>query len=115
MTIIATTTKSTVGAFAVPKTVLTGNDTFTYNSATSQELILYNITAAAVVVTLTGAAGTPVVVPLSGGSTFSVSGGIAITVPANNFEVVVLPTVDVFLKGVITVSGGVGVVAAIIV
>lgn len=103
-----------VGVFAAPKTVLTASDILTYDGTKDQELILYNITASAVVVTIDGAGGTTVPVPNTGNAAFSVAAGLAVTVPANDFQIVRLPAVSAYLQGIVAVTGGVGVVATVL-
>lgn len=114
MATITATSKAVLGSFSSPKTTLTASDTFTYVPTATQELILYNPTASAITVTLTGAAGVSIPIPKAGSATFSVSSGISIVVPANDFQFVLLPTIDAYLKGVIAVTGGLGCVATII-
>jgi hypothetical protein len=113
MASIINTTKG-LGVFAAPKVSLTGTDTLTFVGTLDQELILYNITASPVVVTIDGAGGTTVVIPGTGGVTASVASGLAVTVPANDFQIVRLQNVSAYLQGAVAVTGGVGVVAAII-
>lgn len=114
MASIITTNKNVLGAFNAPKTSLTGSDTLTYNAGMGQELILVNTTASVVDVTIDGASGTTVPVPGAGATTFSVAAGLVITVPANDFMVVRLDTVHVFLQGAVSVTGGTGVSAIIL-
>lgn len=114
MALIASTSLNQVGAFTATKTVLTAADTLTYTPNDNQILVMYNITAAPVIVTIDGADGTTVVVPGAGGSTFSVAAGLAVTVPADGYQVVRLDTIPAYLKGVVAVTGGVGVVATIL-
>ena len=113
MSSIINTTKG-LGVFAAPKTILTASDTLSFVGSADQELILYNATASAVVVTLDGANGTTVVIPGTGGVTASVASGLAVTVPANDFQIVRLQNVSAYLQGAVAVTGGVGVVACII-
>lgn len=114
MAAISNTSKNVLGPFTPTKTVLSASDTLTYSSGLAQDLIMYNITGSPVVVTLTGASATTVAVPGCGASTLSVASGIAITVPANGFEVVRLDTIPGYLQGAVTVTGGVGVIAIVL-
>jgi hypothetical protein len=113
MSTIINTTKG-LGVFAAPKVSLTGADTLNFEGTQDQELILYNTTASPVVVNIDGAGGTTVVIPGTGGVTASVASGLAVTVPANDFQIVRLQNVSAYLQGAVAVTGGVGVVAAII-
>jgi len=114
MAAIGITSKNVLGPFTPTTTVLSASDTLTYTAGSSQDLIMYNITASPVVVTLDGASGTTVAVPGCGATTVSVAAGLAITVPANGFEVVRLDTIPAYLNGAVAVTGGVGVVATIL-
>lgn len=114
MATLVNSNKNVAGPFQPTKLVLTASDTFTYVPGANQELILYNITGSPVVVTLDGAGGTTVTVPGAGASTFSVASGLPVTVPANDWQVVRLDTISAYLQGVIAMTGGVGVIAALI-
>lgn len=112
MAVIAETSTNVAGPFTPTNTVLSAADTLVYSSG--QTLIMYNVTASPVVVTIDGSAGTTVVVPNTGGTTLSVASGLAITVPANGFKVVSLDKVTAFLQGTVAVTGGVGVEAILL-
>lgn len=114
MAAIAETSINQAGPFTPTKTILSAADTLTYTAASGQTLVMYNITASPVVVTLDGDTGTTVVVPNTGGVTLSVASGLAVTVPANGFHVVHLDKVSAYLSGVVAVTGGVGVIAALL-
>jgi hypothetical protein len=114
MAIITTTSKAVLGSFSSPKTVLTAADTFTYIPTATQELVMFNTTGSNIIVNIKGAAGVAIAIPKSGGATFAVNAGISITVPANDFQFLLLPTIDAYLQGVVSVTNGVGVVATII-
>lgn len=114
MATLVNSSKNVLGPFLPTKLVLTASDTFAYVPGTNQELILYNITASPVVITLDGAAGTTVLVPGAGATTFSVATGLTVTVPANDWQIVRLDTIPAYLQGTIAMTGGVGVVAALI-
>lgn len=114
MATLVNSSKNVLGPFLPTKLVLTASDTFTYVPGSNQELILYNTTASPVVVTLDGAGGTTVLVPGAGSTTVSVAAGLAITVPANDWQIVRLDTIPVYLQGVIAMTGGTGVVATLI-
>lgn len=113
MAAISNTSKNVLGPFTPTKTILSASDTLTYTQGSSQELIMYNITASPVVVTLDGASGTTVAVPGCGATTVSVASGLAVTVPADGFQIVRLDTIPAYLNGVVAVTGGTGVIACI--
>lgn len=114
MATLVNSSKSVLGPFLPTKLVLTASDTFTYLPGKNQELILYNITASPVVVTLDGSAGTTVLVPGAGATTVSIASGLAVTVPANDWQIVRLDTIPAYLQGTIAMTGGVGVIAVLI-
>lgn len=102
------------GPFNPTKVILTASDTLVYTPGASQELVMYNITASNVVVTIDGAGGTTIAVPGTGGITVSVAAGLAVTVPANGFTVVELDKIPAYLVGAVAVTGGTGVIACIV-
>jgi hypothetical protein len=114
MAAISVTSKNVAGPFNATLTTLTSSDTMTYTPNVGQELFLWNPTGSPVVVTVDGAGGTTVPVPDAGAATFSVASGLAITVPANGVSITKLDTVKAYLKGAIAVTGGTGVLAAIL-
>lgn len=114
MATLVNSSKNVLGPFLPTKLVLTASDTFTYLPGKNQELILYNITASTVVVTLDGSTGTTVLVPGAGSTTVSVASGLAVTVPANDWQIVRLDTIPAYLQGTIAMTGGVGCVAVLI-
>lgn len=114
MATLTNTSKNVLGSFNPTKTILGAADVITFVANANQELIMYNITASPVVVTIDGAGGTTVTVPGTGGTTLSVASGYAITVPANGFTVVRLDTIDAYCAGVVALTGGTGVIACII-
>lgn len=114
MATLVNSSKSVLGPFLPTKLVLTASDTFTYLPGANQELILYNITASPVTITLDGAGGTTVLVPGAGATTVSVAAGLAVTVPSNDWQIVRLDTIPAYLQGVIAMTGGVGVIAVLI-
>jgi hypothetical protein len=114
MAAIVDTDSNVAGPFTATKTILSASDTLTYTPNAGQELVLYNITGVSVVVTIDGSAGTTVTVPGTGGTTLSVASGLAVTVPANGFQVVLLDKISAFLQGTVAVTGGTGVIACIL-
>lgn len=113
MATISNSSKDVLGAFTPTKTILSASDVLTFVTGANQELIMYNITASAVPVTFAGAGSTTVTVTGAGALTASVA-SLVVTVPANGFQVVRLDTIPAYLKGVVTVTGGVGVIATVI-
>lgn len=92
------------------RSVLSASDTLTYNQGSKQVLVLFNTTAAAVTVTLTGSLASTVTPPGFGG-TVSVAGGKAIIVPASGTTHVELDDIYAFLQGNVTVTNGTGLTA----
>lgn len=114
MALIAETSINQAGPFTPTKTVLSAADTLVYTANSGQMLVCYNITGVDVNVTIDGSAGTTVTVPGTGGTTLSVAAGLVVTVPANGFKVVSLDKVSAYAQGTVAVTGGVGVIAAIL-
>ncbi len=114
MATLTNTSKSVSGPFDPTKTILGASDVLTYTSGQNAELIMYNITASPVVVTIDGSTVTTVAVPGAGATTVSLAAGLAITVPANGFTVVRCDTISAYLSGTIAVTGGTGVIACVI-
>lgn len=112
MATLAQTSLSQSGAFTVTKLALGASDTFTYTANTNQLLVLENTTGSPVVVTIDGS-GATTISPTGYGGTVDVSGGYAISVPANSFKAVRLDTISAFLSGTIAVTGGTGVTAVL--
>lgn len=112
MAAIATTTNAleTNGPVNIARTVLSASDTLAYVQGAKQQLFLFNTTAAAVTVTLTGSAATTIS-PTGYGGTISVAGGKAVTVPATGSTLVDLDDISAYLQGTVTVAGGTGVTA----
>lgn len=114
MALIAASSKAVLGPFTPTKTILSAADTLVFTAGTEQELIMYNITASAVVITIDGSLGTTVNVVGTGGGTFSVAAGLTVTVPANGFQIIRLDTIPAYCAGTVAVTGGVGVIAVLI-
>lgn len=113
MAALATTSLTAVGANTTPASTLTASDTFTYNSASNQILVLRNDTAGALTVNLLGnsastiaVAGLGVVSVASGYSTGSIAAGATVTIALN--------TIAAYLSGSsVTVTGGTGISATL--
>lgn len=114
MAAITETSINQAGPFTPTKTILSAADTLTYTAASGQTLVMHNVTASPIVVTIDGSAGTTVVVPGTGGATLSVASGLAVTVAANGFSVVHLDKVSSYMQGTVAVTGGVGIEAILL-
>lgn len=114
MATLTNTSLAVAGAFTPAKTVLGASDVITYVAGSNQILVLYNITASPVVCTVDGSGGTTVTVPGAGGTTVSVASGLAVTVPANGFQVLRLDTASAYIQGTVAITGGTGVIACIL-
>lgn len=99
----------------VPVT-MTAADTMVYEAGKRQELILENTTASAVTLTIDGAGATNVPVRGTGGKTFDVSAGLAVTVPAGIGQStrVELDSITSYLVGNIALTGGTGLKATLL-
>lgn len=113
MATLTNTSKAVLGPFTPTKTILGASDVITYTAGLAQELIMYNITASPVVVTIDGAGVTTAVIPDTGGVTTSLAAGLAITVPADGFRIVRLDTIPAYLVGAVALTGGTGVIACV--
>lgn len=101
------------GVRTVTRTTLTASDTFTYNSDAQAVLILDNITAGALTVTIDGASGTTV--PVQGVGPVSVASGYSTGVIAAGACVAIpLDSIGQFLQGAIAVTGGLGIRASLV-
>lgn len=114
MATISNTSLAVAGPFNPTKTILGASDVLTFTAGTNQMLVMYNITASPVVVTIDGASGTTVSVPGAGATTVSVASGLDVTVPADGFTVVRCDTIPAYLNGVVAVTGGTGVIACVL-
>lgn len=116
MAVIAQTNVSQAapGPVTVSRTILSASDTLTYVQGSGQMLILFNTTASPVPATITGSAATTIS-PQGYGGTISVASGKVVTVPASGTVIVELDEISAYLVGNITVTGGTGVTAHLIV
>lgn len=111
MAVIARTNVAGTGRKTLTETTLTASDTFTYG--TGDQMILRNPTAGALSPTIDGDAGTTVGVP--GVGDVSVASGYAVgSIAAGAMVYINLDTISAYLQGTITITGGTGLVAAII-
>lgn len=97
----------------VTRTTLGASDTFTFNSSASPILILDNVTAGPLTVTIDGAGATNQIVPgigtidlSSGYSTGSIGAGVCVAIP--------LQSISSYLSGTIAVTGGTGIKATLL-
>lgn len=95
----------------ITETVLTGTDTFTYDS--SGVLVIRNSTGASVTVVLTGSTATTTKL-VDGGGTVPLASGVSIAVAAGAIKSIKLGSIRDFLTGTIAVTGGVAGVFAYI-
>ncbi len=103
------------GVVSTTENTLTASDTFTWNAQIPGAiLILRNGTAGALSPVITGSlAGTAI--PVNGFGTVSAAAGIAVgSIPAGQSRVIPLDSRREFLQGVITVTGGTGIVATLL-
>jgi hypothetical protein len=91
------------GSFASNLTALSADDTITIDTGKKQLLVLVNDTAGALTCTIDGADGTTVAVDGIGAVT--VSGGLAVAVPAGECRSLVLSTVRYYCQGVVHLLG----------
>jgi len=100
------------GARAVALTTLTTSDTFVYLPAQGQILTLRNATVGALTPTIDGADGTTV--PVAGIGLVNVAPGLVLaSIAAGTAVAIPLDSVSAYLQGVITVTGGLGIVATL--
>lgn len=109
MAAIASIEGSVQGAFISTGTVLSADDTITFDAKRRQLLVLTNTTGGTLTATVDGAAGTSVAVP--GLGSVSVAAGLAIAVPAGQSRAVQLSTISAYCRGVVHLLGGAGLTA----
>ena len=111
-TIVPTSVQGS-GVRVVTRTTLTASDTFVYNDSAKAVLILDNVTGGALTVNIDGADGTTV--PVQGIGSVSVAAGYSTgSIAASACVAIPLDSIDQYLKGVITVTGGTGIKATLI-
>jgi len=103
MAAIASINASQAGAFAAAATVLSADDTITYNGSKKQLLVLDNTTGGSLTCTIDGDGGTTVQAP--GIGIVDISAGLAIVVGANSSVAVVLGSVRAYCQGVVHLKG----------
>ena len=114
MAVIAPTSMQGGGVRATVKTTLTASDTLPYAAGSGQVLILRNPTGGALSPLIDGADGTTINFP--GVPAVSVAGGYAVgSIAATTGEVAIpLDTISGYLQGVVTITGGTGLVASLL-
>ena len=111
-TIAATQVISSMPYNATRTALTSGADSLSY-VGNGQELHFYNTTAAGVTAVLIGTLSTTIS-PIGYGGTISVAAGKSITVPASGHTVIPLDSIAAFLQGVVTITGGLGLVAVLL-
>ena len=113
MAAITATSMAGPGSRVVTRTTLGASDTFTYNGSKAPILILDNVTAGALTVTIDGDGATSQVVAgigtinlTPGYPTGPIAAGACVAIPLNS--------VSSFLAGVIAVTGGTGIKATLL-
>lgn len=109
MSAIASIEGSGNGPFTSTGTVLSADDTITFDPKRKQLLVLTNTTGGSLTATLDGAGGTTVAA--AGVGSVSVAAGLAIIVPAGQSRAVQLSTVSAYCQGVVHLTGGAGLTA----
>ncbi len=101
------------GSRAVTRTTMTASDTLTYNPTKNPVLILDNVTAGALTVTIDGSGGT--VVPVGGIGDVSVAAGYATpSIAAGVVHAIPLNSISAYLQGTIAITGGTGIKASLL-
>lgn len=113
MATIAPTDLSALGEVTVVKTTLTGTDDFVYNKGKRPILILDNVTAGALSVTIDGAAATTQYV--NGVGNIDISAGYTTaSIGAGACIAIELKEISSYLAGAIAVTGGTGIEAQLL-
>lgn len=109
MAVVAITSKNSAAPLAPAAIALaTTGDTLVYTADQGQELWLYNTDIAAIVVTIDGSGGTTVVIPNAAGATLSVASGLAVSVAAGSYAVVMLDKCKAYLTGTVAITAATG-------
>ena len=97
------------GVFSVAFSTLTASDTITI---ASNQYLLFNTTAGSLTALIKGGASTNVTV--SGVGVVSTSSGVSVVVPQGESRMVNVNSRSEFLKGVVTITGAVGLKLAVL-
>ena len=101
------------GSRTLTKTTLGASDTMVYNKSRKPVLILDNVTGGALTPNIDGAGGSTV--PVAGVGTVSVASGLTLSsLAAGACVAIPLESIEAYLQGVITVTGGTGIKASIL-
>lgn len=113
MGVIAATSMAGLGVRTLTETTLTASDTLAYDSTKAGSiLLLRNPTAGALSPTITGSTASAAI-PVSGYGNVSAAAGLAVgSIAAGAARVIPLDTIQKYLQGTITITGGTGLVAA---
>lgn len=113
MATITPTLMTGSGSRAVTITTLGASDTFTYKPGTGQILVLNNVTAGALTPNIDGAGGSTVAV--QGVGSVDVSTGYTTpSIGIGAYAAIPLDSISAYLKGVIAVTGGDAMEAALL-
>ncbi len=113
MAVVAATSMNGSGARVVTLTTLGASDTFVYNASKNPVLVLNNVTGGGLTPNIDGAGGSNV--PVAGIGSVSVASGLTLASIAAGAEVAIpLKSIEEYLRGVITMTGGTGIKASIL-
>ena len=113
MATITATSMQGLGGRVVTRTTMTASDTFTYNPNARAVLLLDNITAGPLTVTIDGNGGTTV--PVAGIGNVDVSSGFSTaSIAAAATLAIPLDAISAYLQGTITLTGGTGIRATLL-
>lgn len=98
------------GAFSVAFSTLTASDTITVSG--NQYIMFYNDTGGPLTAVVDGDGSTAKQV--AGVGSVDTSGGVSVVVPAGEFKVVNVNSRSEFFKGVVTITGAVGLKLAVL-
>lgn len=116
MPAVTATSIKPLGKVSVTEVTLDGTagDVLTYNANGNAILTLRNATAGALTPIIDGDGGSTLSVPNPGLGIVDVSAGYAVgSIPAGEVRAVRLDSIKAFLSGVITITGGTGLVATL--
>lgn len=114
MAAITATSMAGPGSRVVTRTTLGTSDTFTFNSNKSPIMILDNVTAGALTVTIDGAAA-PTALTVAGVGSLDLSAGfVTASIAAGACVAIPLNSISQYLAGTIAVTGGTGIKATLL-
>ncbi len=113
MAAITPTAMTGSGSRLVTRTTLGASDTLTYNKSKKPVLILDNVTGGALTPNIDGAGSSSV--PVAGVGSVSVAAGYTLaSLAAGACAIIPLESIEAYLSGVITVTGGTGIKASLL-